>query len=301
MTKVVESSEINYNDHSFAKLGFNDRFVARWSGVVKIERAGTYTFKTCSDDGSNLFVGTERVVNNDGLHGTVCKEGSINLGAGKHLITVNFFENGGGANCKVQWKGPDTGGAFVNTKVSTTSASRSENAQWKGEFFQWPSGISSIPSVASKAVTKVVESSEINYNDHSFAKLGFNDRFVARWSGVVKIERAGTYTFKTCSDDGSNLFVGTERVVNNDGLHGTVCKEGSINLGAGKHLITVNFFENGGGANCKVQWKGPDVGLAFVNIKLPHSASKFQAKALWKGEFFAWGYLLSPSLVSVDG
>jgi hypothetical protein len=93
--------------------------------------------------------------------------------------------------------------------------------------------------VQGKSPTKVVESSEVDFNDHSFSKLGFNDRFVVKWTGVLRIKSGGQYTFKTCSDDGSNLFIGLDRVVNNDGLHGTVCKEGSINMKTGDSLITV--------------------------------------------------------------
>ena len=221
-TKVQEIREIDYWDAQFAALGFTDRFVAKWTGKIRIQSPGTYTFRACSDDGSNVFVGKTKVVDNDGLHGRQCKEGSIKLNAREYDIAVNFFENGGGANCQIQWKGPDV-------EIEPT---------------------------------KVVDTVEINYWDAEFATLGFSDRFVAKWTGKLDIQEGGTYTFQTCSDDGSNVFIGGTKVVDNDGLHGRRCKEGSINLEDGKtYDITVNFFENGGGANCQVLWKGPDVGL----------------------------------------
>ena len=226
-SKVVETKEINYWDKEFAQLGFHDRFVVRWTGKINVKGAGKYTFKTCSDDGSNVFIGDTKVVDNDGLHGRRCREAPINLKAGEHTVTVNFFENGGGANCQVQWKGPD----IILTP------------------------------------TKVVEASEINYNDHSFAKLGFNDRFVVYWTGKTEVSRAGTYTFQTCSDDGSNLYIGDTKVVDNDGLHGRTCRQGSIRLAAGLHDVTVKFFENGGGANCDVKYRGPDVGDTWVWLR----------------------------------
>ena len=175
----------------------------------------------------------------------------MELAAGAHAITVNFFENGGGASCKVLWRGPDVGDSFVKMHVvqggtssssSARSSASSQKAVWKGKFYKWPKAISKLSDcdVSGKKPTKVVESREVDYNDHSFAKLGFNDRFVAKWTGSVVVKKAGSYTFKTCSDDGSNLFVGSRRVVNNDGLHGTECKEGSMELAAGAHAITVN-------------------------------------------------------------
>ena len=155
-----------------------------------------------------------------------------------------------------------------NQRGDSSASASSQKAVWKGEFYKWPKAISKLSDcdVSGKKPTKVVESREVDYNDHSFAKLGFNDRFVAKWTGSVVVKKAGSYTFKTCSDDGSNLFVGSRRVVNNDGLHGTECKEGSMELAAGAHAITVNFFENGGGASCKVLWRGPDVGGSFVKM-----------------------------------
>ena len=227
VAKTVKTTEINYWDAGFASLGFNDRFVVKWSGKLEIKTSGRYTFRTCSDDGSNLFIGTTKVVDNDGLHGRECREGNIDLKAGEQDIIVNFFENGGGANCQVQWKGP---------------------------------GIT-------HPTSKVIDVPEINYNDHSFSKLGFHDRFVAKWTGKVEVKNEGTYTFQTCSDDGSRLFIGSDQVVDNDGLHGTRCREGSRMLAAGLHDVTIDFFENGGGASCYVKYRGPDVGDGWVWLR----------------------------------
>ena len=54
-----------------------------------IETGGVYTFQTCSDDGSNLFVnGNHVIVHNDGLHGVICRQGSINLAPGLYPVEV---------------------------------------------------------------------------------------------------------------------------------------------------------------------------------------------------------------------
>ena len=103
--------------------------------------------------------------------------------------------------------------------------------------------------------------------------MGLRDRFVVKWTGKLTISRSGRYKFQTCSDDGSNLYVGSRKVVNNDGLHGTRCREGSYDLRKGQHDITVNFFENGGGAVCYVKYKGPDVGNSFVWLKVDQPAA----------------------------
>jgi alpha-L-fucosidase len=79
------------------------------------------------------------------------------------------------------------------------------------------------------------------------------------YNGYITIRRAGTYTFYTTSDDGSKVLIDGTVVVNNDGLHGMVEEEGSIRLQAGKHAISVEYFETGGGEGLEVSYKGPGI------------------------------------------
>jgi hypothetical protein len=95
-------------------------------------------------------------------------------------------------------------------------------------------------------------------------KVTVNDNFMYRYTGYIDIPANGVYTFFTTSDDGSKLFIGETEVVNNDGLHGPEEKSGLIGLKAGKHAITVIFFELGGGEALIVQYKGPGIQKAYI-------------------------------------
>ncbi|MGA2916275.1 MAG: PA14 domain-containing protein [Sedimentisphaerales bacterium] len=86
-----------------------------------------------------------------------------------------------------------------------------------------------------------------------------NDFFAFRFNGYIEVPSAGMYTFYTNSDDGSNLYIGKSLVVNNDGLHGMLEKNGSIYLLAGKHPITVTYFEKDGSENLIVSYAGPGI------------------------------------------
>ena len=81
----------------------NDYFGAVFSGYVDVPTDGEYTFYTSSDDGSQLYIGSTLVVNNDGLHGIQERSGKIGLKAGKHTIRVSFFEKTGGESLSVQY------------------------------------------------------------------------------------------------------------------------------------------------------------------------------------------------------
>jgi len=84
----------------------NDDFAFHFTGYVEVPSDGIYTFYTSSDDGSNLYIGSTQVVNNDGMHATQEKSGQIGLKAGKHAITVDFFERGSQEVLLVSYAGP---------------------------------------------------------------------------------------------------------------------------------------------------------------------------------------------------
>ncbi len=77
-----------------------------YEGFCSAPAAGVYTFFTESDDGSRLVIDDTVVVDNDGLHGMVEKEGVIALAPGLHALRVMYFNKTGGAGLAVSWRGP---------------------------------------------------------------------------------------------------------------------------------------------------------------------------------------------------
>ncbi|MBL9120306.1 MAG: hypothetical protein JNL80_10385 [Phycisphaerae bacterium] len=94
----------------------------------------------------------------------------------------------------------------------------------------------------------------------NFATSGRADEVGAVYQGWIDVPTSGLYTLFVDSDDGSRLLIDGLEVVDNDGLHGMLEKSGALGLQAGKHLLRVEFFENGGGAGVIARWQGP--GLA---------------------------------------
>lgn len=85
------------------------------------------------------------------------------------------------------------------------------------------------------------------------------DNFAFRYTGYINVPTPGLYTFYTNSDDGSQLLIGNTVVVNNDGLHTLTEVSGSIGLRAGKHAITITFFEGTGSAVLATRYSGPGI------------------------------------------
>ncbi|HUT24280.1 MAG TPA: alpha-L-fucosidase [Sumerlaeia bacterium] len=75
----------------------------QFSGCVVAPKDGVYTFSLASDDGSVLFVDDTLVVDNDGLHSVVAKEGAIALAKGAHAIRLGYFNRSGGKRLELKW------------------------------------------------------------------------------------------------------------------------------------------------------------------------------------------------------
>lgn len=102
-----------------------DYFNFQFEGYLYLNAGGSYTFQTTSDDGSRLTIDGTLAVDNDGKHGTRTITGAArDMTAGPHTINVKYFEDTGGQNLTVRYRGPDTGN---NWMVIPNSALRSGN------------------------------------------------------------------------------------------------------------------------------------------------------------------------------
>jgi alpha-L-fucosidase len=90
------------------------------------------------------------------------------------------------------------------------------------------------------------------------------EHFGFEYKGFIQIPDDGVYGFSIDSDDGSQLFIGDQLIVDNDGLHGMQEKKGVIALAAGFHPIRVTFFEKTGGDGLKVNWWGKKIQKQMV-------------------------------------
>ncbi len=83
-----------------------DHVAMRFLGFVDAPESELYRWALASDDGSKLWVDGTLVVDNDGLHSTVEKQGAIALAKGLHGIEVVWFNQTGGADLSLRWALP---------------------------------------------------------------------------------------------------------------------------------------------------------------------------------------------------
>jgi alpha-L-fucosidase len=87
------------------------------------------------------------------------------------------------------------------------------------------------------------------------------------FDGFIQVPRDGVYNFYISSDDGSELFIDGNGLIDNDGLHGMVEKNQQTALAKGFHSIKILFFQKSGGDDLQVAWEGP----GFKKITIPAS------------------------------
>lgn len=121
---------------------------------------------------------------------------------------------------------------------------------------------SALPVFKNEKVVSQWTADEIQADADQIQKLlipGDRPTFGLVYSTYLQIDEGGKYNFYLQSDDGSKLYVDGEKVVDNDGGHGVIEKEGSIELTKGRHALTVEFFNNGGGFWIDAFYKGPGI------------------------------------------
>lgn len=92
-----------------------DNFAARFSSTILLPQTARYRFHLGSDDGSQLFIDDQLVLDQDGVHPMSFKSTDIELTAGPHAIRVDYFEKGGEEVLELEIEG----GGLTRTSIAT--------------------------------------------------------------------------------------------------------------------------------------------------------------------------------------
>jgi hypothetical protein len=127
-----------------------------------------------------------------------------------------------------------------------------------GEYFTYKTNgyVPDLPAGAKPFLVRVDK--QINFpdpgtgGDFHGTKLVYN--FAVRWTGVLRVAKAGEYTLSTQSDDGARLTVDGKVVLENDGPHPLSEKSAKIQLTSGDHPMKLEFAQGGGGSAVMLYW-----------------------------------------------
>ena len=97
-----------------------DVFSVAWTGYLLIVSPGTFEFALTSDDGSQLFIDEQLVVDNGGRHAPETRRGETRLTSGPHRLRLLFANSGGAFSFDWSWARTGNAQAPVPTWLVST-------------------------------------------------------------------------------------------------------------------------------------------------------------------------------------
>ncbi len=134
--------------------------------------------------------------------------------------------------------------------VPTATPTIASNSTWVGQYYQYSKYSTSKGLNGTPVLVRTDSAINFNWGALSPASNIRNDRFSARWTSHPYIN-AGTYQFKTVSDDGVRVYLDGQLLT---GVslwtdHSSTTRTQNVTVSAGVHTIVVEYYENGGLAN----------------------------------------------------
>lgn len=168
--------------------------------------------------------------------------------------------------------GPVSGTANLRVPENPASTSAGLAYQYYEGFWE------TLPAFGSLSATQAGTTTELDLSTVARRDYGY----AVQYTGYLSVPADGQYTFATTSDDGSRLYIGSELVVDNDGLHASQQRSGTIGLRAGTHAFTVSFFQNGGGQQFQVSYQIPGQALQPVPARALRRSASAAATVLYR-------------------
>jgi hypothetical protein len=206
-----------------------DGFSARWSRYFQVT-PGSYRFTVTSDDGIRVWVDGALIINQWNDHPPRTFTADRYLDANHHLVTVEFYENGGGAVARF---------SLAPTPVTINN--------WRGEYYN------NTTLSGSPALVRDDARLDFDWGEGSPAPgIVSADRFSVRWTRTLDLP-AGSYRFTVTADDGIRLWVNNHLLVDEWRDQSPRTFNGEIYL-SGQAPVKLEYYENMGGAVAKLTW-----------------------------------------------
>jgi hypothetical protein len=272
-TPVVQTSEgdLNWDWGQGGPANVpTDVFSARWTKYID-STAGSYRFTATADDGIRVYVDNTLLINQWSDHPAQTFTADINLSAGHHQITVEYYESTGSAVAKLSW-----------------AAAPATILNWQGEYFN-------NKTLAGTPVF-VRDDAAVDFNWGSSGPgngLG-SDGFSVRWTRNLSFT-PGNYTFTVTGDDGVRLWVNGHLLVDKWQVQAASSYAGTIYLN-GTVSLKMEYYENSGNAVAKLLWTGsgtttppPPTGGAVIVSETSASFVRGGSQTAWHAANIGYG------------
>jgi uncharacterized protein YraI len=260
-----------------------DNFSVRWTSIQSFSEAGNYTFNLTFEDGARLYINGTPLINafteNEGAR-TLTAVYNVPTPGATAFITLEVVNFVGNAQIQLSWAlaagTAPPANTTANVTTTTTTApgsvttapgttvtasaalpafgqSPTGGAQpWTVEFFNNPTR----EGTALVSLTELPDGINRNYGTNPPSGGLGGDFWSAKWSRQVDFPD-GIYTFTLRADDGAVVRINGVEIINQGGFSENRSQVVRVQIPAGRHTISVDYFEAEGDANLFLTWEPP--------------------------------------------
>ncbi len=221
----------------------------RWTGKLTAPATGEYTFAFTSDDGCRLYIDGKQIINDWTIRPSTTNYATITLEEGKvYELKAEYFDNGGEAIAQLDWKTPT-----VNALKYILIGKEAFPDGLRAEYYDKVD-----PSGRPKA-RRTVENLYFDPKNQMFDSAIPDSPMSIRWTGDLVAPTTGRYTFAFTSDDGCRLYLDDELLIDAWYVRSAETNYVSVSLvGGQRYALKAEYFDNGGEAIAKLEWRTPD-------------------------------------------
>jgi hypothetical protein len=104
-----------------------------------------------------------------------------------------------------------------------------------------------------------------NWNGNSPTTNVAGTNWAGEWTGEIQPETTGTYTLTTNSDDGVQVSINGQLIINDFTYHGPTLDSATYSFNGGqKYSIDIKYFQGGGGSVLQLFWAAPGLPIQIV-------------------------------------
>lgn len=225
---------------------FSDNFSARWTRSMTFV-GGAYRFALTADDGIRLVIDGNVVLDRYGYVGNQTNQVDVPISSGVHTVRIDYVEQAGLALARVTFF--RVGGTVPGPQPCASACPPAQmNGPWSAQFFN------NINLDGAPVFVATYNGVRFNWGYGSPSSLVPADNFSGRFT-QYRYFPAGVYRFVARADDGVRVFVDDRPVINQWVQQSARTVTGDISLGAGSHLVRIEYFDLSALAELSVYWE----------------------------------------------
>jgi hypothetical protein len=113
--------------------------------------------------------------------------------------------------------------------------------------------------------TEIDPTINFNWNGNSPINGVAGSNWAGEWTGQIQALTTGTYTLTTNSDDGVQVYINGQLLINDYTYHAPTLDSATVSFQAGqKYNIDIKYFQGGGGSLLQLFWAAPGLPMEIV-------------------------------------